>query len=119
MPWSVGSADTTGPGAGRWRILRQLFTESLVLGLAGAIGGVIVAYAGLRLLMSAGAGQLPRLNDLRLDGATMLFSLAASVVTAPTLPSPRVYKSRRRRPTSTSGACCDLQPGRRCVDSGP
>ncbi|HET9371393.1 MAG TPA: ABC transporter permease, partial [Vicinamibacterales bacterium] len=69
-------------GAGRWRILRQLFTESLVLGLAGAIGGVIVAYGGLRLLMSAGAGQLPRLNDLRLDAATMLFSLAASVVTA-------------------------------------
>ena len=66
--------------AGRGRIAQELLVESLTLGLMGGALAVGVAYAGLRLLVTAGPAELPRLSDLGLDARTLLFTLALSVL---------------------------------------
>jgi predicted permease len=67
-------------GAGRSRIVRQLLTESVLLATAGAIVGVVAAYVFVRLLLTLGASQLPRLDAVSFDGRVLLFALAALVV---------------------------------------
>jgi predicted permease len=67
-------------GAGRGRIARELFVESVTLGLAGGALALGVAYAGLRMLVAIGPAELPRLNEISLDGRALLFTLALSVV---------------------------------------
>ena len=66
-------------GAGRWRIARELLLESVTLGLLGGAAGVGVAYAGLRLLIAIGPGNLPRLSEISLDGLSLAFTLVLSV----------------------------------------
>ena len=67
-------------GAGRGRIVRQLLTESIVLATVGAVVGIAGAWALVRLLLTLGASQLPRLDEVSFDGRVMLFALAALVV---------------------------------------
>ncbi len=71
-------------GAGRWRIVRQLLTESLVLSLAGAVAGVGLAHLGLRGLVAISPGGVPRLASAGIDGPALAISfalaLAASVL---------------------------------------
>jgi predicted permease len=66
-------------GAGRARIVRELLIESLLLGLFGSIGGTAVAAAGLRLLLTIGPTNLPRLSEIGLDGWSLAFTLALAV----------------------------------------
>lgn len=68
-------------GASRGRVVRQLMTESVVLSLVAGIAGLLVAYGGLRALISLSAGQLPRGTEIAMDTATLLYALAISVVT--------------------------------------
>ena len=68
-------------GAGRSRLVRQLFTESLVLAIAGGILGLLVAKIGAQLLLRLAAGQLPRAEDVGLDGSVVLFTALVSIVT--------------------------------------
>ena len=63
-------------GAGRARIVRELLIESLLLGTFGGIGGTAVAEAGLRLLLTIGPADLPRLSEIGLDGWSLAFALA-------------------------------------------
>ncbi len=67
-------------GAGRGRIVRQLLTESVLLATAGALVGLLVAYAGVRFLLVVGASRLPRLDAVPFDGPVLLFALGALVV---------------------------------------
>jgi predicted permease len=71
-------------GAGRGRIVRQLVTESLALGLAGGAGGVALAYWLVRVAASAPFQGLPRLDESTLDlpvlGFTVAVSIAASLM---------------------------------------
>ena len=67
-------------GAGRGRIVRQLLTESILLAAAGAIVGVAAAYAFVRVLLTMGASQLPRLDAIPFDGRVMAFALLALFV---------------------------------------
>ena len=66
-------------GAGRARIVRELLIESLLLGLFGSVGGTAVAAAGLRLLLTIGPANLPRLSEIGLDGWSLAFALALAV----------------------------------------
>jgi len=67
-------------GAGRGRIVRQLLTESVLLSTAGAVVGLGVAYAGVRMLMAIGASKLPRLDAVPFDGRVLLFALGTLLV---------------------------------------
>jgi putative ABC transport system permease protein len=61
-------------GAARGRIVRQLVTESVLLALAGAAGGIALAYGGIHLLVAIRPGNLPRLDDVTLSWRVLLFT---------------------------------------------
>lgn len=69
-------------GAGGQRILRQLLTESMVLGLAGGLAGLFFAKGLLDLFVRLGSSALPRLSEARLDGSVLLFALLLSLAAA-------------------------------------
>jgi putative ABC transport system permease protein len=81
-------------GAGRWRLIRQMLTESIALGLGGGIAGVILSIWGLEFLKRIGARTIPRLGELHVDltvlsatailaiGAAILFGLVPAIVSA-------------------------------------
>jgi predicted permease len=66
-------------GAGRWRIARELLLESVTLSLAGGVIGVAVAFAGLHLLTAIGPADLPRINEIALDGWSICFTVILSL----------------------------------------
>jgi predicted permease len=67
-------------GAGWRRIVGELLTESVLLGLTGGALGIGLAYVGLRLLIAAGPANLPRLNEISLDGRALAFTTAITVL---------------------------------------
>jgi putative ABC transport system permease protein len=67
-------------GAGRRRIVRQLMTESALLGLLGGIAGIVLAYGGVQALSSVLPPGLPRAQTVHVDGWVLAFALALSVV---------------------------------------
>ena len=67
-------------GATRRRIAAELLFENLVLALLGGVLGLALAYAALRLLIAMAPSGLPRLQEIGIDGHTLLFSLAASLL---------------------------------------
>jgi len=67
-------------GAGRGRIARDLLLESVTLGVAAGALGTAVAWAGLRLLVRLAPTGLPRIQEIGLDPAVLLFTLAISIV---------------------------------------
>jgi predicted permease len=69
-------------GAGRGRLVRQLLAESLVLALAGGLVGVVLAAAGVRVLVALAPQDVPRLDGVSLDAAALGFALAACVISA-------------------------------------
>jgi putative ABC transport system permease protein len=69
-------------GAGRSRLIRQFLTESVLLGVASGAVGVALAYWGLNVLIAAAPQELPRLNQIGIDGRVLGFSLVVSVLTA-------------------------------------
>jgi predicted permease len=69
-------------GADRWRIVRQLLTESLLLALAGGAAGIVLALWGLEWMHLLGTQSVPRLGDIRIDGGVLLYTAAISLVSA-------------------------------------
>jgi predicted permease len=69
-------------GAGRSRIVRQLITEALLIGLAAGVIGVALAYLFLRILPLFNPGNIPRLNEASLDMRVLVFTVAISLVTS-------------------------------------
>jgi predicted permease len=67
-------------GATPGRIAAELVFENLVLALLGGVLGIALAYAALRVLIAIAPTDLPRLEEIGIDGPTLLFSLAASLV---------------------------------------
>jgi predicted permease len=67
-------------GASRWRVLRQLLTENVLLGLMGSALGVALAFWGTEALLSV-APPLPRLEEVTLSGRVFFFAGAAGVTT--------------------------------------
>jgi len=72
-------------GATRGQIIRQLLTESLALSLAGGLLGLLVGFAGVRLLLSISPGDIPRIGEsgsaVTLDPRILLFTLGISLLT--------------------------------------
>jgi predicted permease len=67
-------------GAGQGRIVRGLLIESLLLGLIGGGLGLVLAAAGLRVLVAAGPATLPRLHEISIDVRALGFTLGVSLL---------------------------------------
>ena len=71
----------TSLGATRWRIVRQLLTESLLISLAGGILGLFMAWSALGPLLKLSAGSVPDVFTIGLDGSVLAFTFAVSILT--------------------------------------
>ena len=69
-------------GAGRLRLVQQFVVESVVLGGAGALGGLLVAVWSTRALVAFGPASIPRLTDIAIDWRVLAFTIAVAVVTS-------------------------------------
>ncbi len=69
-------------GAGRGRVVRQLFTESLLLAAVGGALGVVTAYGAVALLRRAAPAVLPRLETVVVGGWVLAFALGVTIITA-------------------------------------
>ena len=71
----------TALGAGRWRIVRQLLTESMLLSLAGGVIGVAIAYWSVGLLVAMADFFWPRVMHISLDAQMLVFTLLVTLIT--------------------------------------
>jgi putative ABC transport system permease protein len=72
-------------GASRWRLVRQLLVESLLLGVVGGAGGVLAAFTAVDLVAAALPAGFPRANQIGLDGAVWVFAALVSALVGVTI----------------------------------
>ena len=75
------TAIRTALGASRWRVVRQMLTECLLLSLSGGAVGVLVAYWGLDLFVRLLPANTPQLGQIRIDTNVLGFTLLLSLIT--------------------------------------
>src|SRR3989440_3828402 len=68
-------------GAGRWRIARQLLTESLLLAIVGGGLGLVIARLTIKLILYASPTAIPRSREITLDWRVLVFTLGISLLT--------------------------------------
>jgi len=68
-------------GAAKWRIARQLLTESVMLGVLGGAAGILLGSWGVGWLVKGGPQQLPRLDEVSIDGRVLAFTAAIALLT--------------------------------------
>jgi predicted permease len=71
----------TALGASRWRVIRQLLTESLMLGLSGGVCGILLSWWGVDLLTRLLPKDFPRVQDIHLDFTVLGFTFVVSLLT--------------------------------------
>jgi putative ABC transport system permease protein len=69
-------------GAGRGRLIQQFLAESVVLGLAGGLAGLFVAYCATQGLVALGPSSIPRLQDVGIDWRVLAFTVAIATMTS-------------------------------------
>jgi predicted permease len=69
-------------GAGRGRMVRQLLTESMLVGIGGCVVGIVLAVFFLRFLPVLDPGNIPRLNEASLDARVFLVAIGAAMLTS-------------------------------------
>jgi predicted permease len=69
----------TALGGSRWRLIRQMLAESLLLAGAGTLLGIGIAYAGIRELIAISPANLPRLENIAIDPTVLGFSILAGL----------------------------------------
>ena len=95
-------------GAGRWRLARQLLTESVLLALAGAALGLLGAWWGVSILQSAQTSPIPRINPVGVNVTVLLFTVGVSVLVgilfglAPALHSSRLDLSEELKSSANA-----------------
>jgi predicted permease len=83
-------------GAGRGRVFQQLLIEALLLAAAGGAAGLLLAYGTLTSASTLLASQVPRADEIAIDGPVLLFAVGVSMLTgmlAGTLPAVRAGRS--------------------------
>jgi predicted permease len=71
----------TALGAGWQRLARQLLTESILLGVLGGAAGLLVARASLYVVRTMNPGNIPRIEDISINGSVLAFTFGLSLVT--------------------------------------
>ena len=72
----------TALGAAASRLVRQLLTESLLLGVAAGVAGLILGHYLLTAVRAVGDGMLPRLAEVQIDGVVLAFTFGISLLTS-------------------------------------
>jgi putative ABC transport system permease protein len=103
----------TALGAAKGRLLRQLFTESLILGLLAAGLGVLLASQTLKLLVDFTARLTPRAREIHVDASMLLFALAAAVLTSIVSGTVSALYSRHDLATGLKDGAAHSTTGRR------
>ncbi|MGD2095504.1 MAG: ABC transporter permease [Phycisphaerales bacterium] len=67
-------------GAGRWRLMQQVFIESLLLGILGGTLGILLAFGGNQLLFAWLGGRIPWMVELAMDGRVLTFTALACLL---------------------------------------
>jgi putative ABC transport system permease protein len=99
----------TALGASRWRVARQLLTESLLLASVGGAVGLLLGVWGVALLVSANTVNIPRLRDVGLDPTVLAFTAGVSLLTgvlfglAPAFSSSRVGMNEALKESGRGG----------------
>jgi putative ABC transport system permease protein len=68
-------------GGGRARLVRLILTESILLAIPGGLLGLLLAYAGTRLLLSISPDSIPRVTEIGIDGSVLAFTFFATLLT--------------------------------------
>lgn len=68
-------------GATFWRLIRQTLTESILLSVVGGLFGLLLAFLGLKLVLTIGPEVIPRAGEIQLDRWVLIFTLGISVLT--------------------------------------
>jgi predicted permease len=71
----------TALGAGWQQLARQLLTESVLLGLLGGAAGLLVAQLSIYMVRSMNPGNIPRLEDIAINSAVLMFTFGVSLAT--------------------------------------
>jgi predicted permease len=71
----------TAVGASRWRIMRQLLTESVLMSMIGGGLGLALAHWGIQLILYVSPNAIPRAREIGLDWTVLLFTVGVSVIT--------------------------------------
>src|SRR5215510_487622 len=82
-------------GAGRWRLTRQLLTESVLIATLGGAIGVVLAVWGVDLLVALKPENLPLTETIAVDGRALFFTLAVSVLTGSVFGLAPVWQTMR------------------------
>jgi putative ABC transport system permease protein len=69
-------------GADRWRLARQMITESTVLGLLSGLAAIVIGGWGMDLILSLAPADLPRMQEVHIDWRVFLFAIVLSLATA-------------------------------------
>ncbi len=83
-------------GASRGRIARQLFTESVVLGLCGGALGVFLAVGAVGMLVAASPPGVPRIEQANLDAVALLFAVGISLLSSVVFGMAPLLRATRR-----------------------
>ena len=71
----------TALGARRWRVIRQLLTESILLSIFGGAFGLLLANWGVKLIIAISPNSIPRAREIGLDNRVLAFTIAVSLLT--------------------------------------
>jgi putative ABC transport system permease protein len=85
-------------GASRLRLLRQMLTESVMLALVAGLAGLAVAVAGVRALVALAPPGIPRLDEIRIDGAVLLYTTGLSLLAGVLFGLAPAWKVSHQRP---------------------
>jgi putative ABC transport system permease protein len=100
-------------GAARWRIFRQLLTESLLLSLVAGTVGLLVGIATTRVLVAFGPDSVPRLDEVSFDRNVLAFAVMISLLSALIFGLIPAIQVSRQRPAET------LRDASRGASGGP
>ena len=101
-------------GASRWRIIRQLLTESFLLATFGGSLGLLLARWGIAALVKLNPASLPRVSEISLDGRVLAFTITASLLTGLLFGLiPALQASRPNLPQTLKSTNANLMSGRR------